>query len=155
MTQSNITPNEQADDCKLCGGSGEVEIEMPVTAERNTVGCPGCIERQLTERIAELEKQLLAQQYLTATATMTTKQQEQVFAAVAQQAGISQPSTNILELIQASCLSECTDVDCKGCDQLLHAIGGSKFWQKERVASVSVDARTPQDYAIERGKKLP
>ncbi len=42
-------------ECNMCGGSGEIEADIGV--ERQTVGCPACIEHQLTETINELRKE--------------------------------------------------------------------------------------------------
>lgn len=45
------TSAEGMDDCELCGGSGEVEATTQ-RAERDTVGCPACIQREATADLA-------------------------------------------------------------------------------------------------------
>jgi len=53
-------------DCWMCGGSGEIEAEVPQRGDDSgrlviqCVGCPVCIEKALEARIAELEAELSA-----------------------------------------------------------------------------------------------
>ncbi len=43
------------DNCELCGGCGEIEAEYP-DGQRDVVGCPFCMSKQLNACIADLNR---------------------------------------------------------------------------------------------------
>ena len=51
-----------SEECNLCDGTGEVEAD--VVADRGSIGCPSCIERELSAQLASVtaERDKLAAQ---------------------------------------------------------------------------------------------